>query len=88
MAIPPFVLDFLLSNDAYYAKSMLEATIRIFRASQITYTSADTMRKYQNLQAKEIIKFLFLALKIDHDDEVQEDFSSTTTKLNDTKLVS
>ena len=46
IAIPPFLLDFLISNDAYDAKSMLDATIRIFRASHITHTSADTIRKY------------------------------------------
>ena len=93
--IPPFLLDFLISNDAYNAKSMLKATIRIFRASQITYTSADTIRKHQNLHAKgEIIKFLSLALEIDHDDgelnsiETQDDFSPTATKLDKSKLVS
>ena len=94
IAITPFLLDFLISNDAFDAKSMLQATIHIFRASQITYTSADTIRKHQNLHAKEIIKFLFLALKIDRDDgelipiETQDDFSPTATKLNNSKLVS
>ena len=94
IAIPPFLLEFFISNDAFDAKSMLQATIRIFRASQITYTSADTIRKHQNLHAKDIIKFLFLALKIDRDDgefipiETQEDFSPTATKLDHPKLVS
>ena len=94
IAIPPFLLDFLISNDAYDAKSMLEATIHIFRASQITHTSADTIRKFPNHHAKEITKFLFLTLKIDHDDgelipiKTQDDFSPTTKKLDNSKLVS
>ena len=94
ITIPPFLLEFFISNKAFDAKSMLQATIRIFRASQITYTSADTIRKHQNLHAKDIIKFLFLALKIDRDDgelipiETQEDFSPTATKLDNSKLVS
>jgi len=66
--IPPFLLDYFCMCEAFEAKSMLDSTLRIFKANYYTHTKSGSIKVHQHSQVKKIILFLFLALKIDRDD--------------------
>ena len=86
--IPPFFLDYFCMCEAFEAKSMLDATLRIFKANYYTHTKSGSIKVHQHGQVKKIILFLFLALKIDRDDgefvkeeDLQKCICSKTSKI-------